>query len=168
MLTEQPLAKRSTRLFASLIDLLVMGLCGLPVFAFIVVQIVTSRAGGAGWIVLISFLTLLLLGVYQVYLLTTSGQTIGKKAMGIRIVRVDTGGLPGFGGAVALRWLVPALIGAIPYIGWTFGVADVLFIFADDRRCLHDHIAGTKVVTASAPLTDITSVPFPRGPVAGT
>lgn len=44
--------------------------------------------------------------------------------------------------------MVPAVISAIPLAGAAFGLVDILFIFRADRRCIHDLIAGTHVVTA--------------------
>lgn len=80
--------------------------------------------------------------VSQWILLATSGQTIGKKLLMIRIV-TESGTLPGFLQAVVLRnWLRYAL-SFIPF----FSLIDALFIFSDSRRCLHDYLAGTKVVS---------------------
>ena len=38
------------------------------------------------------------------------------------------------------------LVAQIPYIGAFLILADVLCIFREDRRCLHDHLAGTRVI----------------------
>ena len=57
-----------------------------------------------------------------------------------------------------LHWLLPVwqivpwpwgLLGLVPLIGWLFALADALLIFRDSRKCLHDNIADTIVVTAS-------------------
>ena len=40
---------------------------------------------------------------------------------------------------------------AIPKVGGVLALADILFVFRDDRRCLHDQIAGTRVVEYRAP-----------------
>ena len=56
------------------------------------------------------------------------------------------GSEPGFGRAVFLRNVVPGLIAAIPIAGPLFSVVDLLMIFGRERRCLHDYIAGTRVV----------------------
>lgn len=40
------------------------------------------------------------------------------------------------------------MIGQIPYLGPAFGLANVLWIFGGERRCLHDYIADTLVVNA--------------------
>lgn len=85
--------------------------------------------------------------VVQLVMLHRHGQTLGKRLMGIRIVRSD-GSRAGLGRLFLLRGLVPGLIGAIPMLGMFFALIDALFIFADDRRCLHDRFADTIVVDA--------------------
>ncbi|MBI1289779.1 RDD family protein [bacterium] len=81
------------------------------------------------------------------YLLATRGQTIGKLLVKTRIVDMDGNRVP-FGKLVVLRYFLIGLIAYIPCVGGLFGIANVLWIFSEDRRCLHDHIAGTKVVEA--------------------
>lgn len=85
------------------------------------------------------------IAIYQWVLITRTGQSLGKKWLGIRIERIDGARLT-FGTGVFLRNWVPKLIGAVPYLGALFHIIDCLFIFRDDRRCIHDHIAGTRVV----------------------
>ena len=36
----------------------------------------------------------------------------------------------------------------VPFVGGLVSLVDALLIFRDDRRCLHDEIADTIVVTA--------------------
>jgi uncharacterized RDD family membrane protein YckC len=74
--------------------------------------------------------------VYQVVQLLRTGQTLGKKWLGVKVVRMD-GGLPTFGSHF-LRGLILNVLGII----------DVVFIFRADRRCLHDLAGETKVVVA--------------------
>ena len=73
-----------------------------------------------------------------------SGQTLGKKALGIRIVKMNTGLNGGFVPNVLLRIILNGLIGVITF----YGLVDILFIFRSDCRCIHDLIAGTQVVIA--------------------
>ncbi len=83
--------------------------------------------------------------IYQWILITRSGQTVGKKLMRIRIVKVD-GSTLGFGDGVALREWVMRVIGIVPCVGPLISLVGILMIFGDEQRCLHDRIAGTKVV----------------------
>ncbi|MGZ3458181.1 MAG: RDD family protein [Archangium sp.] len=80
---------------------------------------------------------------YQLYLLTTTGQSLGKRSMGIKVVRTD-GSPIDLGRLVFLRNFVPGLLGTVTCN--LFSLADPLFIFSANRRCLHDHIADTKVI----------------------
>ena len=50
-----------------------------------------------------------------------------------------------------MRRCLASVIDLLACYGAFFGIANPLFIFRDDRRCLHDLIAGTKVVKALAP-----------------
>ena len=84
----------------------------------------------------------------QGYLLHTQGQTIGKKLLKIKIVSLDDK-LLGIGKLYFVRYLTFSLIAQIPIIGALIGIVNVLFIFGQDKRCLHDRIAGTKVIEAS-------------------
>jgi hypothetical protein len=51
-------------------------------------------------------------------------------------------------GGVAADTGVPYLIGIVPILGILFVLCDVLSIFGETRRCIHDAMARTKVVTA--------------------
>ncbi len=82
--------------------------------------------------------------VVQAYLLTTRGQSIGKILLKIRIANQKTGVSTGFVQNVLLREVLNAVLGAIPF----YGLVDALFIFRQDKRCIHDHIATTVVVKA--------------------
>ena len=84
--------------------------------------------------------------LYQTYLLSTTGQTVGKRLLNVSVVRWEDEGPPGFFRAVFLRCLVPALIALIPGTGLVFLILDPLFILGGERRCLHDWLAGTKVI----------------------
>lgn len=79
------------------------------------------------------------------YLLSTNGQTVGKYFFKIKIVGLDGALVPVIKLAV-LRYVPIWILSALPLIGGFIGLLDVLFIFREDRRCLHDLIAGTKVV----------------------
>ena len=80
------------------------------------------------------------------YLLFNRGQTIGKVAVKTKIVDLS-GNIPNFGKLLVLRYLILGLVAQIPIISGLV-LVDVLFIFGKERRCLHDYIAGTRVVEA--------------------
>jgi uncharacterized RDD family membrane protein YckC len=81
------------------------------------------------------------------YLLHSSGQTVGKRLLSIRIVR--TNGEPAdFGRIAFMRYLPTAVVQMIPGIGYIYPLIDVLLIFRGSRKCLHDSIADTIVVNA--------------------
>jgi uncharacterized RDD family membrane protein YckC len=79
------------------------------------------------------------------YFLKKNGQTIGKKMVGIRIADLE-GNVPSLGKVLALRYLPISLVTLIPMLGQVLPLINVLFIFRSDRRCLHDLMAGTKVL----------------------
>ena len=83
------------------------------------------------------------------YLLLTKGQTLGKWMLGIRIVDAESNGAATAVKLLGLRYVLVMLVAVIPLIGGLLGVVDFLFIFREDRRCVHDLIAGTKVVSNS-------------------
>ncbi|MCK5125331.1 MAG: RDD family protein [candidate division Zixibacteria bacterium] len=124
-----PDAPRGTRLAAALID----SACGIVVYLFTIFLFNEP---------MLMILGLAALAAYQVYLLSTNGQTIGKQVMNIRIVKIDTEENGGFVTNVLVRGILNGIIGFIPF----YGLADILFIYREDQRCIHDHIAGTKVV----------------------
>lgn len=80
--------------------------------------------------------------IFQWNMIATRGQTIGKWLLRMRIV-TRSGANPGFLQGVVLRNWLRALLGMVPF----FGLLDALSIFfSDERRCIHDYLAGTYVV----------------------
>ena len=144
----QVLASRGTRLGAKIVDGLLSLAAALP---GIIIGAIAMGAMGEdeGIMVMLGIggLGALALGIYQIYLISTTGQTLAKKWMGIRIVKLD-GELPGFVHGWLLRNFVMGLISNIPFVGPIVSLVNPLMIFGDERRCLHDHIAGTKVIVA--------------------
>lgn len=134
------LASRLDRLLAKFLDNL----------AIIAVWVSTVFLGGvlddSGNLMVVLFVSGLLgLLIYQAFLLTTRGQTVGKIAMKIRIVRVDAGENGGFKTNFLLRSVLNFIIAfCIPF----YGLVDTLLIFTESKRCIHDRLAGTKVIKA--------------------
>jgi uncharacterized RDD family membrane protein YckC len=152
-----PLAGRGARLGAQLLDgLLYCAPAMLPSMG-LVMMVDEHRVGGdptprplARVLIVAGIVGFAALFLFQMYRLATAGQTLGKRWLDVRVVKQDDSPVT-FSSAVLLRSIVPGLLMAVPYLGLVFWLVDTLFIFRDDRRCLHDLIAGTKVVEAPAP-----------------
>lgn len=81
----------------------------------------------------------------NLYLLHSRNQTNGKWALKIQI-RGRDGMHAGFYRKFFLRYLIPALLLAIPYIGPSLPLADIGLLLVDpDNRTLHDRLADTRV-----------------------
>ena len=144
------LANRGLRFLGAIVDNLIYIVAAVPLFIGIVFFGVFdgSELGIMIGVLFFSLFVALAITILQWYLISTTGQSIAKRWLGMRIIRLENRELPGFVNGVLLRNWVPAFIGAVPYIGIFFSIADPLFIFGEQRRCIHDHIAGTIVVKA--------------------
>lgn len=147
----QQLADPGTRLGAALLDGLIAS--AMIYGPFLIALIISAGIGSGGdnsaasgvllgggilaCVGLIAWAWLMFRGVSQ------TGQSIAKKMLGIRVVRSD--GSPATLSRIFwLRNIVNGLISIVPL----YGIIDVLFIFAEDRQCLHDKLADTIVVKA--------------------
>jgi uncharacterized RDD family membrane protein YckC len=144
-------AGRGTRLVAFILD-------GIAAAALIYVPLAIGVAmNGRPLIVNARFNTLAIIGpgswlpllglVAWVWLtilfVSRNGQTIGKKLLGIKVVRSD-GSKASLGRIFWLRNVVNAVLGFIPL----YGIVDLLLIFGEARQCVHDKIADTIVIKA--------------------
>jgi uncharacterized RDD family membrane protein YckC len=103
----------------------------LSVAYFILIAFVEENAA--------SFLNLLVGIAYYTYLEGTSGQTLGKKALGIRVVDLGGGGSIGFGRAF-LRY-IGRIVSAIPlFLGYFWMIWD------KEKQTWHDKFANSVVV----------------------
>lgn len=138
-------AGRGSRFAAAIIDLSIAVIVCL--MSTIFVSIASKSQGGmTSGVIAIGVGWFGILIAAQTVLLVKYGQSLGKRALGIRIVTNSDERVPGFIKVWLLRMWVPSLIAGIPYIGIVVWLVDNLFIFRDDRRCLHDLIAETKVI----------------------
>ena len=83
-------------------------------------------------------LSIALAAAYEVYFVSTRGGTLGKLALGLKIVRAD--GSPVDAGLALGRWFAHFLSGAIFMIGY------IMAGFDAQKRALHDHICQTRVI----------------------
>ncbi|MDP4146531.1 MAG: RDD family protein [Bacillota bacterium] len=136
---EKNLASIEKRLIAKIID----------IFAVILVVlwgVIFFRIFGRSLETKIVFIGLFslaaIVSIVQIIFLTIKGQTLGKMIFGIKIVKEGTEVNGGFISNVLLRYIVNGLLALIPiYI-----IVDSLLIVDVSRKCLHDRIAGTKVI----------------------
>jgi uncharacterized RDD family membrane protein YckC len=155
-----PLAELTYRLFGAVIDGLfnvaISLAIALPLRAFVAALLKTEVSNEMKfW----SFETGALIAlIVQCVLLTHRQQSAGKIALKMKIVRMD-GSCPSFSQIVVLRTVAFTgmvwLLSLAQHIGFhevarvpaLLSLADHLTIFfRDNRRCLHDYLAGTKVV----------------------
>jgi uncharacterized RDD family membrane protein YckC len=144
---ETPLADRGTRFVAAFLDGLISLAYSLPLMYFMGFFDNAKAMQNASFTTLlgVSALSFVCFVLVHGYTLKQSGQTLGKKMTGIRIADLDDG-VPDLGRVIGLRYLPITAVGLIPIAGSFLPLIDVLFIFRSDRRCIHDLIAGTKVV----------------------
>lgn len=142
------LSSRTRRLQARLWDLL---LCWTPAFfgwMGIVVSISSdSGRGGPGDVTMLLFLlailTSLVLALFNLFQFLRTGQSWGKKRMGVLVISSTGGRMTG--GGLLWRCMSTFVLAMVPFLG-IVTYFDSLFIFSESRRCLHDHLASTQVV----------------------
>ncbi len=140
-----PTADRMDRLKAALIDSGIMLAANFPlylmlwflgVFNYYLVALVICAAASATIFMSMNYNSL-----------KTNGQTIGKKMMNIRIIGRDN--QPMCVDSLLLKRYAPIwLVSLIPVIGPLICMVSALCIFRSSHACLHDDIAGSKVVPA--------------------
>ncbi|WP_432036692.1 RDD family protein [Streptomyces cucumeris] len=143
-----PLAHLGRRLIARIIDAL---LIGIPV-GLIMAAILGGYdpVDGSARSSSVTVVYALVYFVYEGLMLTRYGQTVGKKAMKIRVAMLENGqppvGQPGW-----VRAGVYALPEIVPCCGFIFWLINVLWCTWDRpyRQCLHDKAAKTVVVSAA-------------------
>jgi uncharacterized RDD family membrane protein YckC len=141
------LAGRWTRFVASFVDSFI-GMCyGFPILYLLGFwrYLAAGQEPPFALTIALAALSFVCFLVIHGYFLKTKGQTIGKLLTGIRIADLD-GNLPEFSKVVLLRYLPVSLVALVPVVGPYLSLVDVVFIFGSERRCIHDMLAGTKVV----------------------
>jgi len=145
---ERRKAGRGRRLGAVLLDGLFSLVWVVPLIIGAVLADQVKRGGSSSAVVVaISIGALLAIGLLVVncVMLHQSGQTLGKRCLGIAIVRTD-GSRCGLLRYIFARVVPVSLLGMIPFVGGFVSLLDALLIFNQERRCLHDMIADTIVI----------------------
>lgn len=140
-------ASRLSRLGAAIIDMLIiitlMVPLGYSLGAFDYIQ--TQEQPSMSTSLIMAAFGFIVFFAINGKLLAANGQTVGKKAMSIRIVALSGDFVP-FKELLLKRYLPYFGFPYVPYIGGVLNLINVLWIFGKQSRCIHDFIAGTKVV----------------------
>ncbi|KQX66651.1 RDD family protein [Angustibacter sp. Root456] len=90
-------------------------------------------------------LVLLIGAGYEIGMIGARGATIGKQVMGLKVINIETGAVPGFGSA-ALRWLIPFIGSFFCGIGELLVYVSPFFDNSGRQQGWHDKVAKTQVV----------------------
>lgn len=159
-------AERPDRFFAKLLDLILLWIMMGGAYAIFMNDPPMADLG--------MLIAAVLWFVVQSIVIGITGQSIGKNRMRLRVVDNRDGSPPGFLRAAVVRWWLPGFVMFVAYptalllllmtldpLGARFRallllsvnpvnilwLIDTLWIFRRERRCLHDLLAGTKVMT---------------------
>ncbi|MFJ3879440.1 RDD family protein [Streptomyces sp. NPDC090077] len=156
-----PLADFGKRLAARVIDTLIVG---VPLFLVQlpfgnrryvvdtdkgedVTEVISKSYGGSGLVW--TLIAIIAYVGYDWWLTKKNGQTVGKKAMGLRVAMLNDGSVPPSGpalGRAAVLW-VPTLVCC--FCLWPLALIVSMLVDKPYRQALHDKVAKTVVVTAT-------------------
>ncbi len=139
------LASIGKRFLALFIDGCIIG---IPMYTVIGIVVFSAYSNGNVRpesfiaIQLLSLSFIFIMAVYEGLMLGARGQTVGKIAMGIKVVRTDGGDLTKgqAWGRAAMRQVLVSCLCIINYLP---------AFFTPDKTALHDLVAGTRVVNWS-------------------
>ena len=150
-------ASRSARLGAVIVDGLLGFIWFTPAYVTnfamlaqqargnpLAVWINLARTGGWFYVGVLGALVVLAI---DLVLLARNGQTIGKKLLGIKVVRVDGSPVTLFR-VFFVRYVCNTFLTLIPLFGGLYSLVDCLMIFSESRRTVHDRFADTIVIKA--------------------
>ena len=147
------LASAGARLGARVLDSIIM------IVGYVILLVIgIGAAVGASWgseeasalsvgAIVATVLLIAIVGIlYEVTMIALKGQTLGKMATSIKVVRADNGQVPGWGKSIG-RWIIPVALAFIPVVGWILSLLVYLSLLWDKiRQGWHDKAAGTLVV----------------------
>jgi uncharacterized RDD family membrane protein YckC len=140
-------ASRGSRFSANLIDNIFVVL--LPTIVLVVLSLLREAAVKRPQVALIhemaaAIVSLLVGCLAELWAQVHWGQSIGKRLLAIKVVRVS-------GEPIELWRLVllrNVIIHALAQLCGLVGLVDAVLIFGNDQRCLHDYLADSIVVEA--------------------
>lgn len=126
------------RLVAALIDGIILGIAA-AVFSFMIGFIFNSEAVSGIRGILSDILGIAASISYYVFYQHSTGQTLGKKALGLKVVN-EEGATPSY-----LTFFLREIIGKL-VSGIILGIGYLMVAFDSKKQGLHDKIAGTYVI----------------------
>ncbi|MEC4015123.1 RDD family protein [Streptomyces sp. H27-D2] len=148
-----PLASAGQRVSARLIDTVLLGViwtAALVLTGALRYSMDHPGKQDSGKILFAALVTFALYFLYEGLMLAHSGQTLGKKALRIRVAVLADGNVPAARGwARAALYVLPGLLTPV-FLGTLFWLLNSLWFLWDKpfRQCLHDKAAKTVVVEA--------------------
>ncbi len=142
------LATRGKRLGAAIIDCLISMAIIFPLMYFTggFEAIRQGQENSMTYTLIFGLVGFIIFILIHGRLLYLYGQTVGKRALGIKISDLD-GNLPTLTRHIVPRYVFATVLAYIPVVGSLLSIIDVLFIFGKNRRCVHDYVAQTIVIT---------------------
>ncbi len=138
------------RFGATLIDLVLLGvfvflMTVIPSIIFVLLSALVFKSDQASSIfglvqIALQLLTYILCIIYPIYFTGKTGQTLGKKALHIKVVQLSTGEHPSFVQAF-VREIIGKIISQL-----IFGLGYLWPLWDEKKQAIHDKIAGTIVV----------------------
>lgn len=121
------------RLGANFLD----GLVFAPIYVLVIYAFNVSEDTADGILGLLQILYMIILPVVWV------GYTVGKKAVGVQIVRIDGKKVTFF---TMLKRVILGMLVHVLTLGIGYVVSAFMVGLREDKRAIHDFIAGTQVV----------------------
>ncbi|MEU5215642.1 RDD family protein [Streptomyces sp. NPDC020807] len=120
-----------------------------PAYEACVNKAAEDAGAAAGGIIAALFGVLLILGIatmlYEWLMVAFVGATLGKMAVGLRVVKEATGAKPGLGGSF-IRWIIPMAGSLLCGLGQILVYLSPFFDNSGKLQGWHDRAAGTIVI----------------------
>jgi uncharacterized RDD family membrane protein YckC len=141
------IARVASRAVAMMLDLLLQGVLLFGLFLIVTLATPSSDTSLVLTVVLISFV-LVMVGYPVLFETLSRGRTLGKMALGLRVVRAD-------GGPIRFRHaLARALCGVLVdfwLLGFAGAIAVIVSLVSRDGKRVGDYLAGTVVIRERVP-----------------
>lgn len=137
------------RFLAQIIDQFIIGICMLPITFVILAPMMTTviEASQQGvepilptWYYIVSYAQWIIPFFYSGFMLSKKGATLGRMAMGLKVIDIGTGSNPSFLKS-AFRDTVGRMISAIILL-----IGYLMAPFRKDKKSMHDLIFSTWVL----------------------